>query len=150
MDEHPFDMYLAHRDRHIRVVFQTDHGQLLIGSLPPVEEARMWSGDPLASLRDSLHADPITAGLVGDREPMTEVRGTLKERYFFRRAAGDGWALVGDTGHHKDFVIGDGITEALLQARSLARAIGAGTGSRAARARSRARYGRSRRGSSRP
>jgi hypothetical protein len=34
---------------------------------------------------------------------------------------------VGDAGHHKEFVIGDGITEALLQARSLAVAIGRGT-----------------------
>ena len=32
-----------------------------------------------------------------------------------------------DAGHHKEFVIGDGITEALLQARSLASAIAQGT-----------------------
>ena len=51
----------------------------------------------------------------------------MKERYFFRRAAGNGWTLVGDAGHHKEFVIGDGITEALLQARSLASAIRQGT-----------------------
>lgn len=55
------------------------------------------------------------------------VRGTIKERYFFREAAGPGWALVGDAGHHKEFVIGDGITEALLQVRRLAAAIGEGT-----------------------
>ena len=30
------------------------------------------------------------------------------------RGVGPGWALVGDAGHHKEFVIGDGITEALL------------------------------------
>ena len=34
---------------------------------------------------------------------------------------------MGDAGHHKEFVIGDGITEALLQARSLASAIAQGT-----------------------
>jgi hypothetical protein len=34
---------------------------------------------------------------------------------------------VGDAGHHKEFVIGDGITEALLQARGLASAIAPGT-----------------------
>jgi menaquinone-9 beta-reductase len=51
----------------------------------------------------------------------------VKERYFFRRGAGSGWTLVGDAGHHKEFVIGDGITEALLQARSLAAAITQGT-----------------------
>ena len=46
---------------------------------------------------------------------------------FFRRGAGSGWTLVGDAGHHKEFVIGDGITEALLQARSFAAAIAQGT-----------------------
>jgi hypothetical protein len=42
------------------------------------------------------------------------------------RLHGGGWTLVGDAGHHKEFVIGDGITEA-LQARSLATAIARGT-----------------------
>jgi flavin-dependent dehydrogenase len=83
--------------------------------------------DPLAALRASLANDPVTRELIGDADPDGDVRGTLRERYFFRRAAGDGWVLVGDAGHHKDFVIGDGITEALIQAESLAKAIGRGT-----------------------
>jgi flavin-dependent dehydrogenase len=36
---------------------------------------------------------------------------------------GPGWALVGDAGHHKDFAIGDGITQALRDARNLATAL---------------------------
>ena len=52
-----------------------------------------------------------------------QVRGTVSERHFFRTATGPGWVLVGDAGHHKDWLVGDGITEALLQARSLAVAI---------------------------
>ena len=63
---------------------------------------------------------------MGGATPDGQVRGTVKERYFFRRGAGDGWALVGDAGHHKEFVIGDGITEALIQAKSLSDAIIAG------------------------
>lgn len=122
-EAYPFDMYLSHRDEHYRAIFQTDHDQLLVGSLPPVEEGRSWRDDPLGRLRESLLADPVTGSLVGDADPDGKIRGTVKERYFFRRAAGSGWALVGDAGHHKDFVIGDGITEALLQAKSLARAI---------------------------
>lgn len=46
--------------------------------------------------------------------------------YFFRQPVGRGWALVGDAGHHKDFHVGDGITEALRQARSITKAISAG------------------------
>lgn len=127
-DWYPFDMYLGHRDEHIRVIFQTDDGQLLIGSLPPVEEGRSWTSDPLGGLRSSLDSDPVTGAIVKSAELDGTIRGTVKERYFFRRGAGPGWALVGDAGHHKEFVIGDGITEALIQAKSLSEAIVAGGG----------------------
>ena len=112
---------------HIRVIFQTDHDQLLIGSLPPVEQAMAWRTHPDAALIADLASDSTTGPLIAGSAPDGPVRGTVKERYFFRRAAGNGWALVGDAGHHKEFVIGDGITEALLQARGLASAIARGT-----------------------
>ncbi len=122
-----FGMYLANTDGHIRVIFHTDHDQLLIGSLPPVEEAVTWRTDADAALTTDLASDSTTGPLIAGRAPDGRIRGTLKERYFFRRSAGNGWALVGDAGHHKEFVIGDGITEALLQARGLASAIAQGT-----------------------
>jgi 2-polyprenyl-6-methoxyphenol hydroxylase-like FAD-dependent oxidoreductase len=124
---YPFGMYVANTDGHIRVIFQTDHDQLLIGSLPPVDQALAWRSDPEAALIRDLASDSTTGPLVAGSAPDGPVRGTVKERYFFRRGAGNGWTLVGDAGHHKEFVIGDGITEALLQARSLAFAIQRGT-----------------------
>jgi len=125
--DYPFGMYVANTDGHIRVIFHTDHDQLLIGSLPPVEQALAWRADPEAALTGDLASDATTGPLVAGASPDGPVRGTVKERYFFRRGAGNGWTLVGDAGHHKEFVIGDGITEALLQARSLASAIQRGT-----------------------
>jgi flavin-dependent dehydrogenase len=124
---YPFGMYVANTDGHIRVIFQTDHNQLLIGSLPPLDQAMAWRTDPDAALIADLASDSTTGPLIAGSAPDGPVRGTVKERYFFRRAAGDGWTLVGDAGHHKEFVIGDGITEALLQARSLAAAVAQGT-----------------------
>jgi flavin-dependent dehydrogenase len=124
---YPFGMYVANTDGHVRVIFQTDHDQLLIGSLPPTEQAMGWRADPEAALVADLASDSTTEPLIAGSAPDGQVRGTLKERYFFRRAAGNGWTLIGDAGHHKEFVIGDGITEALLQARSLAAAIAEGT-----------------------
>jgi flavin-dependent dehydrogenase len=124
---YPFGMYVANIDGHIRVIFQTDHDQLLIGSLPPVEQAMAWRNDPDAALISDLASDPTTSPLIAGSAPDGPIRGTVKERYFFRRAAGNGWVLVGDAGHHKEFVIGDGITEALLQARNLALAIAQGS-----------------------
>jgi hypothetical protein len=79
-----------------------------------------------AALRDDLARDPVIGPLLDGAAPQSHVRATLKERYFFRRAAGPGWVLVGDAGHHKEFVIGDGITEALIQAKRLAGAIAEG------------------------
>jgi flavin-dependent dehydrogenase len=122
-----FGMYLANTDGHIRVIFHTDHDQLLIGSLPPIEQAMAWRTDPDVALIADLASDSTTGPLIAGSAPDGRIRGTVKERYFFRRAAGNGWTLVGDSGHHKEFVIGDGITEALLQARSLASAIAQGT-----------------------
>lgn len=124
---YPFDFYIGHVGESIRSIFPTDNNQLLIGSLPPISEVQHWRSNPLAALKADLAADPLTGGLIEGREPDGKVRGAVKERYFFREGAGPGWALVGDAGHHKEFVIGDGITEALLQARSLADAISEGS-----------------------
>jgi 2-polyprenyl-6-methoxyphenol hydroxylase-like FAD-dependent oxidoreductase len=124
---YPFGMYVANTAGHIRAIFQTDHDQLLIGSLPPVQQAlSSWRSDPDAALIADLASDSTVGPLIAGSAPDGRIRGTVKERYFFRRAAGNGWMLVGDAGHHKEFVIGDGITEALLQARSLAVAIAQG------------------------
>ena len=122
-DDYPFDMYIGHIGLDTRVIFQTDHDQLLVGSLPPVAAAVSWREDPKSALKHNLSLDPVTDSLVAHTDPDGSVRGTVKERYFFRQGVGEGWALVGDAGHHKEFVVGDGITEALIQARGLAAAV---------------------------
>lgn len=126
-DAFPFDMYIGHVGPDIRAIFQTDHDQLLIGSLPSMEEARVWKRDALTSLKANLARGPVVGPLIGDLDPASSVRGTIRERYFFRQAVGNGWALVGDAGHHKDYVVGDGMTEALIQAKNFAVAYQDGT-----------------------
>ena len=86
---YPFGMYVANTDGHIRVIFQTDHDQLLIGSLPPVEQALAWRTDPEVALISDLASDSTTGPLIAGSAPDGPVRGTLKERYFFRRASGE-------------------------------------------------------------
>jgi flavin-dependent dehydrogenase len=125
--EYRFDMYFSHFDGETGVIFPTDHDQLLIGSWPPTDRANVWRADPERTLGAVLAREPLIGPLIRDARPVGKVRGTVSERFFFRTGAGPGWALVGDAGHHKDFVIGDGITEALLQARSLATSIAAGS-----------------------
>lgn len=128
-----FDMYFSHLDGQICAIFQTDHDQLLMGSSPPANRTDAWRADPRRALHAALMSDPVAGPLVRESQPHGKVRGAVKERYFFRRAVGDGWALVGDAGVHKEFLLGDGITEALLQARSLATAISEGTNAALAR-----------------
>src|SRR5438067_10832098 len=61
-------------------------------------------------------------------------RGTREERWngtadlpnFFRKPYGPGWALVGDSGYHKDPITGEGITDAFRDAELLAGALDAG------------------------
>ena len=124
---YPFGMYVANTDGNTRLIFQTDNDQLLISSAPPLDRVTSWREDPEAALRADLESDPVTGPLIDGTHLDGRVRGTVSERHFFRTATGPGWVLVGDAGHHKDWLIGDGITEALLQAQSLAVAITVGT-----------------------
>jgi 2-polyprenyl-6-methoxyphenol hydroxylase-like FAD-dependent oxidoreductase len=55
------------------------------------------------------------------REPVERLRGTGDQQNFFRRAAGPGWVLVGDAGHHKDSITARGISDAFAQVESLVR-----------------------------
>lgn len=126
--QYPFDMFLTRRDRSLRIIFQTDDDQLLLGSVPPLDVAAEWRrGDHRAKYIQDLTSDPVFAPLIEGNEPDGKVRGVVQQHFFFRQSAGSGWALIGDAGHHKDFVTGYGISDALSQAKSLAAAIVDGT-----------------------
>lgn len=54
---------------------------------------------------------------------VTQVMGVRKIENGYREAFGDGWALVGDAVHYKDPVDGQGMYDALLEAKLLAETI---------------------------
>ena len=54
------------------------------------------------------------------------LKGTPGQPGFLRRSAGPGWALVGDAGYFKDPLTAHGITDALIDAEYLARAVATG------------------------
>lgn len=124
--EYAFDMYFAHVGREMRILYPTDDGRLLVGYLPRNEQLAEFRANPELALTRALAADEWIAPIVQERPPSERIRAASKERYFFREASGPGWMLLGDAGLHKEFVTGDGITEALLQAQTAAVAIQSG------------------------
>jgi flavin-dependent dehydrogenase len=70
----------------------------------------------LENVRDN--APDLYAKLDG-AEQTERLYGTGDQRNFFREAAGPGWALIGDAGHHKDSLTARGIGDAFLQAALL-------------------------------
>src|SRR5207245_1671215 len=126
----------SHCDAHVvyncfnrddaRIVFPADGELLLIATAPPVDHMSAWRDDHTAAYLADITSYPPIAGLLDTDLPVSEVRGVVRNRYFFRASSGPGWALLGDAGHHKDFVIGLGISDALRDARALAGAIASG------------------------
>lgn len=125
---YPAGMYVVRSGSQVRVAFHCDDDQLLLGTLPLDEDLPRFRADPLGALRAALAIDPMLRDTVS-RAPVEPVRGYLRERYFVRRAAGPGWLLLGDAALHKDFLSGDGMTEALRQARAASLAIAHALGS---------------------
>ncbi len=121
----PYDgaSYFAFYDQHLRLAFPVDRDAIVVGVGFPKAEIKQFKSDPRAGLERALRADPFFARLIEDAEPTSKILGLLDVEYFFRRAAGPGWALVGDAGLHKDPSAGFGMTDALRDARALSRAI---------------------------
>jgi 2-polyprenyl-6-methoxyphenol hydroxylase-like FAD-dependent oxidoreductase len=101
-----------------------DHATLVLTYFPQADFRRVRAG----AGRAHLHQVRATAPELGERllggRQVERLRGTGDQRNYFRQAAGPGWALVGDAGHHKDSITARGITDAFGQAETLARHLG--------------------------
>jgi 2-polyprenyl-6-methoxyphenol hydroxylase-like FAD-dependent oxidoreductase len=116
-----YEIYVGGR-RGISIL-PTNDGLTMVAAMWP----RALFRDVRVNIENSyLTALRHTAPAVFDRV----LSGKREERFFgtgylpnyFRPAAGLGWALVGDAGHHKDPIGGDGISDAFEQADLLSRA----------------------------
>ncbi len=114
---------IVHTEDDARFVFPVNRDQLIAGiTFPNTDDVAAWKQDPEGALAKALRAHPLTARLV-EMPPLSKAIGLTKARFFFRRAAGPGWALVGDSGLFKDPTPGLGISDAFRDARALAAAI---------------------------
>jgi flavin-dependent dehydrogenase len=110
-------------DRTLRFALECDGGLLMLCTSPEMSALDGFRGNFAAAYVESLRAGRHTRALVEDNQPVGPILGIRKLRFFFRDAAGPGWALAGDAGLHKDPAPGHGMTDALRDARNLARAI---------------------------
>jgi 2-polyprenyl-6-methoxyphenol hydroxylase-like FAD-dependent oxidoreductase len=118
-----WDATIEHRGDSLRYVFRADGDLVVLVAVTPGDEARSWGKQYRERLHQKLLDSPTTARLAEGKSPVGNPIGLLKTRFFYRRPIGPGYALVGDAGHFKDFVTGQGMTDALLDAERLAKAV---------------------------
>ncbi|MEU5646728.1 NAD(P)/FAD-dependent oxidoreductase [Streptomyces milbemycinicus] len=105
----------------------TNDGATLVAAYFPQERFADIKGDGLRALLDCVERTAPEVHAEMANGPRAErLFGTGGQLNFFRRAAGPGWVLIGDSGHHKDSITARGITDAFRQAQLLADCIGDG------------------------
>jgi 2-polyprenyl-6-methoxyphenol hydroxylase-like FAD-dependent oxidoreductase len=116
------------QERRFAGVFPTHGDQAAVFLMLPVQEAGrlLHAGNRrLEVWREFLRAAaPDLAARVEAGTVSAPLRGTIALPNHVRRAAGRGWALVGDAGYHLDPITAHGITDAFRDAELLATAAG--------------------------
>lgn len=104
----------------------TNDGLTLVIAYWPAAEFHAVRADIERHFLASLDLAPRLAERVRHATRAERFRGTGNLPNQFRRSHGDGWALVGDAGYHKDPILALGITDAFRDAQLLADALDAG------------------------
>jgi flavin-dependent dehydrogenase len=105
----------------------TNHGLTCVFAATSRDRFRRdLTRDPVTGFRSLLAAAaPELAERLAGASAASPLRRFPGRPGHLRRAAGPGWALVGDAGYYKDPITAHGITDALRDAELLARAAGA-------------------------
>jgi flavin-dependent dehydrogenase len=98
----------------------TPRGTMLVLFLADGTEVDEARADIDAYWARKLYEHPAVAQRVAGATDWSEPRITTSLASYFRKSTGPGWALVGDAGHFKDPVLGQGIRDALWAGRTLA------------------------------
>jgi flavin-dependent dehydrogenase len=118
----PADLELYEAPGSWTAAVPTNDGLTLVLAYFPQPRFTEVRTDAMRHYREHVRTTaPALHERLGGREPAERLRGTGDQQNYFRQAAGPGWALVGDAGHHKDSITARGISDAFLQAESLVR-----------------------------
>jgi flavin-dependent dehydrogenase len=119
-----FELYV--REGRAIIVLPTNDNMVCIAVQWPHQEFETFRADIEANFMQTLELAPGLSMRVRAGRREQRFIGTADLPNFYRKPYGDGWALVGDAGYHKDPHTGQGITDALRDAELLAEAIDAG------------------------
>ena len=112
------------REHSALVAAPCEDGLHLVAVAGPADLTRGTPAEREARYQEALLTFPavLNRRLLDDAELVSPVRAAPETsmRGYFRQAAGRGWALVGDAGHFKHPTTGQGIGDALAQARFVA------------------------------
>jgi flavin-dependent dehydrogenase len=114
------------------VAAPTNDGQVVTIVLWPRDEFHEIRSDVERHFLEALELAPGLAARIRGGTRTDRFRGTGQLPNFYRRPHGDGWALVGDAGHHKDPILALGIGDAFRDAELLADAVDRGLEGRTA------------------
>jgi len=120
-----FELYEA-PGRWVGTVPTNDNTTLIAAYFPQSEFERVRKDAMGAYLEAVRSTAPELYAKIASQTPLERLHGTGDQRNYFREAAGLGWALVGDAGHHKDSITARGITDAFRQAQLLVDCVGTG------------------------
>ncbi|GGC55769.1 FAD-dependent monooxygenase [Hoyosella rhizosphaerae] len=98
----------------------TPKGRLLVLFMGPRAEVAEARADAEGYWARKVSEFPILADRLVGATNQSTIRSTSQTHAYFRRSSGPGWALIGDAGHFKDPVLGQGMRDAMWMGRTLA------------------------------
>ena len=111
------------RSGRMIVAAPTNDDQVIVVVFWPRARFHAVRADVERHFLEALELAPGLAERVRGGTRTDRFRGSGRLPNLYRRPYGDGWALVGDAGHHKDPILALGITDAFRDAELLAEAI---------------------------
>jgi len=124
LDVDGFELY--RRPRRLILAYPTSDDRVIVVIGQPHEDFQEFRKDVEGNYLKSLECAPSFAERLRSARREEGIYGTADLSGFFRKSSGPGWVLVGDAGHFKHPVLAFGMSEAFMQAESLAEALDQG------------------------
>jgi flavin-dependent dehydrogenase len=123
-----FELYVRTKERRVIFSFKTEDDLFAIFVGAPMDEFDSFRRDIESAFMNTIGMAPGLAERVRNARREERFYGCSDLPNFYRKPYGNGWALIGDAGLHKDPYLALGICDALRDVELLADAILEGLG----------------------